>query len=178
MQFKNLALLALSGTAIADFVIITHLPTPTNLADLTNIASYASSLENYVESHLATLTASSLLAAASSAHAGLASFAATASYSIPAEVTAVSALETFTTVPAWYSALPSDVKSYYDKYNAEVQSVLDDAAGGANATSTSGTSGSATGSAVKATGTGAASEKVVGGMGLGVAALLAGLMAL
>ncbi|KAF1947446.1 hypothetical protein EJ02DRAFT_449619 [Clathrospora elynae] len=191
MQFKNLALVvsvaALSTTALAEFVILTSLPTPTNLAVLTDIDSYVSSLQNFITSKLgAELTASSALYAAASAQSALASFVATASYDIDSQVTEVGALETFTSTPAWYMALPSDVKSYYDKNNAEVQSLLNEAVNGENATTTaasaSGTGSaagaSATGSAAGAKPTGAAMGKVVGVVGAGVAAAFAGVMAL
>jgi hypothetical protein len=48
MQFKNLAILAAAGTAVAEFAIITT-PIPTNLGEvLTNVRSpiYASSFSN------------------------------------------------------------------------------------------------------------------------------------
>ena len=124
MQIKNFALVAaaLSTTAVAEFVIITEIPTPTAIPDLSNVCSrttnsfiasppklmriqlrsYISSLEGFVTSKINDLTASlgpSALSQAASAHTALASFVATASYSIPSEVTALGALETFTTVP-------------------------------------------------------------------------------
>ncbi|KAH6872233.1 hypothetical protein J4E91_009969 [Alternaria rosae] len=183
MQFKNLALLtAVAGTAVAEFAIITT-PFPTNLNVLTDIDGYASSVLNVVETGLASLTAASNIAAAKSAHDGLKSFAATASYSIPSGVTELGALETLSETPAWYSALPSDVKSYYDKYNQEVQRLVNQAILGENgtlATTTgAGASGaSATGASASATGTGAAMSNVVGVMGAGFAAAFAGVMAL
>lgn len=134
-------------------------------------------------SELGQLTASigpSGISKAASVHTALASFVATASYSIPSEVTKLGALETFTTVPAWYSALPSDVKSYYDANNARVQSLVDQAVLGSAANATS-TSKIATGTAAvttKSTATGAASEKIVGLVGAGFAAAFAGVMAL
>ena len=107
----------------------------------------------------------------------LASFAATASYSIPSGVTALTGLETFTTVPDWYSALPSDVKSYYDKNNAVVESILFRAAG-VNQTGTASASGSATrsGTGTTASQTGAANK--VAAMGVGMAAVFLGVGAL
>ena len=128
------------------------------------------------------LTASlgpSALSQAASAHTALASFVATASYSIPSEVTALGALETFTTVPDWYSALPSDVKSYYDANNARVQSLVNEAVNGANATTTgAGASGSASGTAANPQSTGAAPSSVAKVVGAGVAAAFVGVMAL
>ena len=82
-------------------------------------------------------------------------------------------------MPAWYSALPSDVKSYYDGNNAKVQSFINQAILG-----TAAPSGSVMGSASKtgaaaASGTGAAgSEKVVKYVGAGMMAAFAGVVAL
>lgn len=45
----------------------------------------------------------------------LSEFFSTATYDIPKEVLATDATVTFTTVPPWYTALPSDVKDAYDK---------------------------------------------------------------
>ncbi|CAN9094257.1 unnamed protein product [Alternaria alternata] len=183
MQFKNLAILAAAGTAVAEFAIITT-PIPTNLGEvLTNADGYASSVLNEVSMGLASLTQGSALSAAASAHKGLASFVATASYSIPSEVTKVGALETFSETPAWYSALPSDIKSYYDSYNAEVQRLVNQAILGENGTTASTTrsgSGGATGASASSgpSETGAAMGNMVGMMGAGVAAAFAGVMAL
>ncbi|OAL44314.1 hypothetical protein IQ07DRAFT_248022 [Pyrenochaeta sp. DS3sAY3a] len=181
MQLKNLVLAAaLSTAAVADFVVITEIPTPTEIPDLSNLRSYISSLENFVTSKIGELTASlgpSALSQAASAHTALASFVATATYSIPSEVTQLGALETFTTVPEWYSALPSDVKSYYDANNARVQSLINEAVNGANATSGSG-SPSRSGSAAPAASTGAAAGGVVKVLGAGVVAGLVGVVAL
>ncbi|KAJ4373143.1 hypothetical protein N0V83_003434 [Neocucurbitaria cava] len=189
MQIKNLAALvaaaALSSTTVADFVIITKIPTPTAIPD--NIQSYISSLENFVTSKIGELTASlgtSAVSEAASAHTALESFVKTASYSIPSDVTDIGALETFTTVPDWYSALPSDVKSYYDANNAKVQSLLNEAILGANATTTGASvsgskTGSATGSAATAQSTGgAAPSSVAKVVGAGVAAAFVGVLAL
>lgn len=136
-------------------------------------------------SKIADLTASlgpSALSQAESAHTALASFVATASYSIPSDVTALDALETFSTVPDWYSALPSDVRSYYDANNARVQSLVNEAILGPNATTTGASAASSGASAASSAGaaqqTGAATEKVVGMVGAGVAAVFAGVMAL
>jgi hypothetical protein len=107
----------------------------------------------------------------------LASFVATASYSIPSGVTALDGLETFTSVPNWYSALPSDVKSYYDKNNKVVESILFRAAG-VNQTGTASGSGSATksGTGAAASATGGANK--VAAMGAGMAAAFLGVVAL
>lgn len=127
---------------------------------------------------------------ANSARNALASFVATATYDIPKEVTQLSALETFTSIPAWYSALPSDVKSYvntdvenveacadrwnryYDANNARVQSLVNEAVLGAGA------SGSPAATGSKPQSTGAAPSGVVQLMGAGVAAAFVGVMAL
>ena len=109
----------------------------------------------------------------------LASFAATATqYSIPSGVTALDGLETFTTLPSWYSALPSEVKSYYDREGKVVESILFKAAG-VNQTA-SGSAGAATGSPTRsgsgASQTGGAGR--VGVVGAGVAAAFLGVVAL
>jgi hypothetical protein len=98
-------------------------------------------------------------------------FVATApsSLSIPAKVTEIGAFETFSTTPAWFTALPTDLKQYYESQNAKVQSVVDDAVG----------KGSSSLSAAAPKSTGAAgSEKVVKYMGVGAAAAMAGVFAL
>jgi hypothetical protein len=110
-------------------------------------------------------------------NAALRSFAATASYDIPAKVTEIGSFETFTTVPEWYSALPSDIKSYHDKNNKMVESVLLAAAGGTPTPSTSGSgSAAASGDAAKATQTAGAS-RVGAAVGV-VAAAIVGVAAL
>lgn len=94
-------------------------------------------------------------------------------------MTKIGALETFTTVPAWYSALPSDLKSYYDANNARVQSLVNEAINGANATTTGASAaGSATGTGARPQSTGAAPSSVVKALGAGVAAAFVGVMAL
>jgi hypothetical protein len=152
---------------------------------LIKIDGYASSVFNVVETGLAQLTQASALSAAVSANQALASFVATASYDIPSGVTELGALETFSTTPAWYSALPSDLKSYYDKYNSEVQRLVNQAILGENGTVASTTGASASGSGATsasgtagATETGAAMGNVVAMLGAGAAAAFAGVMAL
>ncbi|KAF3036997.1 hypothetical protein E8E11_005239 [Didymella keratinophila] len=179
MKFTLLAA-ALAATTAADFVVVTAIPTPTDLSQLLNIKSYASSLANYVTAEIASLTAAADASAVSEKakiQKELASFAATASYSIPSGVTALTGLETFTTVPDWYSALPSDVKSYYDKNNKVVESIIFQAAG-VNQTGTASGSVSATRSGTGATAsqTGAANKVAV--MGAGMAAAFLGVVAL
>lgn len=182
MQLKNLALLtaALSTTATAEFVIITNIPTPTAIPDLSNLRSYISSLENFVTSKIGDLTKSlspSQVSQANSARTALANFVATATYDIPKEVTQLSALETYTTIPSWYSALPSDVKSYYDQNNARVQSLVNEAILGTSAAG-SAAAGSAAATGSKPQSTGAAPSGVVQMVGAGVAAAFVGVMAL
>ncbi|KAJ8116131.1 hypothetical protein OPT61_g2380 [Boeremia exigua] len=177
MKFTLVAA-ALAATAAADFVVVTDVPKPTDLSQLLNLNSYISSLANYVTEELASLTASanpSLISEKSKVQAELASFAATATYSIPSGVTALAGIETFTTVPEWYSALPSDVKSYYDRNNKVVESILSRAAGG-NETGTASGSASATGSGTSASQTGSANK--VAAMGAGMAAAFLGVVAL
>ncbi|KAL6705641.1 hypothetical protein ACN47E_006588 [Coniothyrium glycines] len=183
MQFKNIAVVAavLASSALAEFVVITQIPTPTDLSALTNPESFISSLENFVTSKIGEFAAdSSAVSAASSARAVLGSFVATATYSIPPGVTQLTAIETYTTVPDWYTALPSDIKSYYDQQNALYQSLLNEAILGPNATTTSGLSGSATRSASGASTsqTGAAPDKAIAMVGAGFAAVFAGVLAL
>lgn len=122
---------------------------------------------------LASLTASADASFASekaSIQSELVSFAATASYSIPAAVTALTGLETFTTVPEWYNALPSDVKSYYDRSNKVVESIIFKAAG-VNQTGTASGSATATGTGTTAGQTGSANKVAVMGAGVAVAFL-------
>ncbi|KAH6644674.1 hypothetical protein C7974DRAFT_25912 [Boeremia exigua] len=179
MKFTLVAA-ALAATTAADFVVITALPTPTDLSQLLNIKSYVSSLANYVTEELASITASanpSLISEKAKIQSELASFAATASYSIPSGVTALDGLETFTTVPEWYSALPSDIKSYYDRNNKVVESILFEAAGvNQTATATGSAGASGTSSGTTASQTGAANKVAV--MGAGMAAAFLGVIAL
>lgn len=184
MQFKNLSLAIIAtvaSTAVAEFAIITT-PFPTNLNVLTDLPAYKSSILSEVSAGLASLTASSNLAAASSAHAGLASFAATATYSIPAAVTSVGGLETLASTPAWYSALPSNVKSYYDEWNREIQGLVDQAILGTSAAASGTQNSEATGASASAgsseTGAANANAGVVGVLGAGLAAAFAGVVAL
>lgn len=82
-------------------------------------------------------------------------------------------------MPDWYSALPSDVKSYYDKNNKVVESILFQAAG-VNQTGTASGSGSASatrsGTGATASQTGAANKVTV--VGAGMAAAFLGVIAL
>jgi hypothetical protein len=179
MQLKSaLIVTALSACAAADFVVVTARPTPTNLNDLLNLPSYIASLGSEVTQALASVTANpSAISEAAKMNAALRSFAATASYDIPAKVTEIGSFETFTTVPEWYSALPSDIKSYHDKNNKMVESVLLAAAGGTPTSSTSGSgSAAASGDAAKATQTAGAS-RVGAAVGV-VAAAIVGVAAL
>ena len=90
-------------------------------------------------------------------NSALRSFVATASYDIPAKVTELGSIETYTTIPEWYSALPSDVKSYHDKNNKKVESLLLAAVSG-NPTASQSGSAAGSGDAAKATQTAGASR--------------------
>ncbi|KZM20366.1 uncharacterized protein EKO05_0006924 [Ascochyta rabiei] len=179
MKFTLIAA-ALTATTAADFVVVTAIPTPTDLSQLLNLKSYASSLAGYVTAELASFTAGanpSAISEKAKIQKELASFAATASYSIPSGVTALTGLETFTTVPDWYSALPSDVKSYYDKNNAIVESILFQAVG-VNQTGTASGSAGATRSGTGATASQTGAANKVAAMGAGMAAVFLGVVAL
>ncbi|KAH7066769.1 hypothetical protein BKA63DRAFT_495669 [Paraphoma chrysanthemicola] len=172
MQLKfTLLAAALSASVASEFVIVT-IPRPQ--IDIFNIQSQISSLQNFVTSRIGQLTASlpaSEISRAASAQQALASFVATATYDIPDKVTQIGAIETFTSgVPSWYSALPSDLKSYYDQNNARVQSVVNEAF--AVSSSPTGTAGAARSTGV------AQREKVVQYVGVAGAAAFAGVMAL
>ncbi|USP80194.1 hypothetical protein yc1106_07468 [Curvularia clavata] len=183
MYSKNLLLAFMASaatTTVAEFAIITT-PVPTNLAVLTDLSGYKSSILAQVSSGLSSLTGDPAnIRSASSAHAGLASFVATATYSIPPKVTDLTALETFSTTPVWYSALPTDVKAYYDKFNKGVQDLVDQAILGETKNATSDASAKATGasSTGKPQETGAAMQNTAGIMGAGIAVAFAGVMAL
>lgn len=181
MYSKNLLLAFMASaatTAVAEFAIITT-PIPTNLAVLTDLSGYKSSILAEVSSGLSSLTADpGAVRSASSAHAGLASFVATATYSIPPKVTEIGALETFSTTPAWYSALPSDVKAYYDNFNKGVQDLIDQAILGETANSTSDDGAKATGSSTTSRpqetgGAATVMQSTVGLMGAGIAVAFA-----
>jgi hypothetical protein len=198
MQFTSFALIAaaLSAGVSADFAIVT-VSVGSNLLNLANVrlpippitvrwltnpqASYRSSALDAVTSRIGALTQSANAAQASravSAHSQLEAFVKTATFKdIPDKVTQLTALETFTTTPAWYSALPSDLKSYYDERTAQAQSVVNQVIGVTQSASASATpSGTAAGNAKP---TGAASvDKAVQYAGVGAAALFAGVFAL
>lgn len=78
-------------------------------------------------------------------------------------------------MPQWYSALPSDVKSYYDRNNKVVESIIFKAVG-VNQTETASGAATATGSSAGASQTGAGSKVTV--LGAGVAAAFLGVIAL
>lgn len=90
-------------------------------------------------------------------------------------MTEVGALERFTTTPAWYSALPSDLRAYFDGNNVKAQSLVNDVLGKTTGSVTGGATGTAAGT--RSTGV-ATPEKVVQYMGAGVAAAMAGVFAL
>ncbi|KAF1914563.1 hypothetical protein BDU57DRAFT_519624 [Ampelomyces quisqualis] len=177
MQIKSvLVSAALSATVASNFVIVT---VPSLDVDIFNIQSQFNSIKSNAASRIADLTASlptSELSRGASAQQALNSFVATApsSLSIPARVTDIGAIETLTSTPAWFSALPSDLRSYYESQNAKVQSVVNDAAG-AQASSASRSGGAA---GPQSTGAAAGSEKVVKYMGVAGAAAVAGVFAL
>ncbi len=129
---------------------------------------------------LASFTASpnpSLISEKAKVQKELESFIATATYSIPSGITELGSFQTFTEVPQWYSALPSAVKSYYDKSNKVVESIIFQAAGVNQTGTASGSTGAtATGSGTSASQTGAANKVAV--MGAGMAAAFLGVIAL
>lgn len=90
---------------------------------------------------------------------------------MPSKVTEVGAIETLNSTPAWFSQLPSDVKSYYESQNARVQSVVNEVVGGKASSAVSAASGPSS--------TGAAShDKIAHYLGAGAAAAMAGVFAL
>jgi hypothetical protein len=110
--------------------------------------------------------------------------------SIPPVVTALDQFTVYTTVPSWYSALPSGVKSFYDDAAHRVESFLNihvpenataSASGTGNVTTPvitpSGSTPITPSSEAPPENTGAAG-KVQLGLGAGVAAGLVGLLAL
>jgi hypothetical protein len=143
------------------------------------LQSQLNSFTSAAASRFAQLTASipsSELSRGASAQQALASFVATApsSLSIPAKVTEIGALETLTSTPAWFTALPSDVKSYYESQNARAQSVVNELAGA----QPSSASRAASAAGPSSTGAAAGSEKVIKYMGVAGAAAVAGVFAL
>jgi hypothetical protein len=95
---------------------------------------------------------------------------------VPTEI-ADAAFTTFSTTPAWYSALPSDLKAYYDGNNAKVQSVVNELAG-VTGSATVGGSASRTGASAPKSTAAASNEKVVQYLGVGAAAAMVGVFAL
>lgn len=61
-----------------------------------------------------------------SAESELENFVATATYDIPPVVTDKYSAKYYTTVPEWYSALPSDVKTFNDEVVSLERSILAD----------------------------------------------------
>ncbi|KAF2105890.1 hypothetical protein BDV96DRAFT_591724 [Lophiotrema nucula] len=161
MLVRSLFLAALTApAAYADFLVLTKPPIPTSaiprFSDSVAATSWTVSVffkfNNAWESYTEGLnpgydsTASEILASVSS-------FVATApaNYSIPAEVTDPSKTTTISTAatpPPWYTALPSNVRSYKEAEVTQMQSVLASIVGidstGGIATSATRTSGLAT----------------------------------
>ncbi|KAH8731690.1 hypothetical protein GQ44DRAFT_822562 [Phaeosphaeriaceae sp. PMI808] len=182
MQFKFALVAAALSTSVASQFVVISVPTP-QLTDLSNLQSRIQSLSAAVQSRLGALTsvASSDLSRARSAQTALASFVATApaSLSVPSQITDIAKPTAFTSVPAWYSALPSDLKAYYDQQNSKAQAAVNEVFGVATsgATGGSGATPASTGAPAAKTGA-AAQEKVVQYLGMGAAAAFVGVFAL
>lgn len=173
MQLKSIIVAAaLSASVSANFVIVTR---PDINVDIFNIQSQYNSITAAAASRIAQLTASvpaSAISRGASAQQALNSFLATASLrDVPAKVTEIGAIETITSTPAWFSQLPTDLKSYYESQNAQVQSIVNEVAGNKASSAVSAASGP------KSTGA-ASQDKVVKYMGVGAAAAMAGVFAL
>jgi hypothetical protein len=95
-------------------------------------------------------------------------------HSIPPVVTALDDFEIYTTVPAWYSDLPSGVRSFYDDAAKRVESILDESFESAGP---SGNEAPAASSPAPPASTGRAG-KVEVGLGASVAAGLIGVLML
>ncbi|KAH4091097.1 hypothetical protein HBH46_187470 [Parastagonospora nodorum] len=173
MQIKNaLVVAALSATVASEFAVVTRPSVNINFGD--SIQSQIAALRSEVAAAIASITASAPaaeLSRAASAHSALIQFVATASVSVPPEVTKIGGFTTLSATPAWFSGLPSDLRSYYDQQNSKVQSVVDSIAGGAQSASRTG------GQAPKSTAA-ASQERVVGILGVAGAAAMAGVFAL
>ncbi|KAH7406843.1 hypothetical protein DE146DRAFT_630123 [Phaeosphaeria sp. MPI-PUGE-AT-0046c] len=173
MQLKSIVVAAaLSASVAANFVIVTI---PDINIDFFNAKSQFNSLTAAAASRYAQVTASlptSEISRAASAQLALNSFLATASLKdVPAKVTEIGAFETITNTPAWFSQLPSNLKSYYESQNAQAQSIVNEVAGNKASSAVSAAAGPKS--------TGAAShDKVVQYMGVGAAAAMAGVFAL
>lgn len=89
---------------------------------------------------------------------------------MPPEITKIGGFTTLSATPAWFSGLPSDLRSYYDSQNSRVQSVVDSIMGGSQ-------SATRTGGETKSTAA-ASQERVVGILGVAGAAAMAGVFAL
>ncbi|KAH3953983.1 hypothetical protein HBH70_114710 [Parastagonospora nodorum] len=192
MHFKNTLLIAaLSAGAAADFIVITEYPQALQTLSPEQSEQWISSnLPALQNEFLQIATDTSYLAQATSVIPELRNFVATASVSIPPVVTAVDQFTIYTTVPSWYSELPSGVKSFYDDAADRVESFLN-ARVPENATASASGTGNVTTPVITPSGstpitpsgeappenTGAAG-KVQLGLGAGVAAGLVGLLAL
>ncbi|KAH7066773.1 hypothetical protein BKA63DRAFT_127505 [Paraphoma chrysanthemicola] len=134
MHIRNLVFTA--ATAAAEFIVITKYPSGLSTLDAQQQASYLASVLPNVQSQLLNLaTDTSYLARATSVVPQLREFVETATVSIPPVVTATDDIQIFTTVPPWYSELPSGVRALYDEVGSRVEDVLNDAqpTGAANA---------------------------------------------
>ncbi|KAH7081027.1 hypothetical protein FB567DRAFT_606465 [Paraphoma chrysanthemicola] len=125
MHVRNLVLTA--ATAAADFIVITKYPTGLSTLDSQQQASYlASVLPNLQSQFLSLATDTSYLARATSVVPQMREFVETATVSIPPVVTATDDIQIFTTVPAWYSQLPSGVRALYDEVGSKIEDALND----------------------------------------------------
>ncbi|KAF2259915.1 hypothetical protein CC78DRAFT_620663 [Lojkania enalia] len=136
MQFKSLLAFALAGAATADFAIITTTEFYTaTYTSFTRVADYNSWVESKasvassaVSTYLTSVTAQPEYTSYVNA---LSEFVATRSDAPDVDVImATTTTTTYTSVPAWFQALPSDVKDYIEEVQDEqfaiVESVVND----------------------------------------------------
>ncbi|KAF2025730.1 hypothetical protein EK21DRAFT_116510 [Setomelanomma holmii] len=125
MQVKTLFLTA--ATVAVDFIVITDYPSAIATLNAQQQASYLSSILPGIRSELLQpATDTSYVAQATSVVPQLRDFVATAAVSVPPVVTATDDFQIYTTVPSWYSQLPSGVRALYDQVGQRVESFLDE----------------------------------------------------
>ncbi|KAH7406847.1 hypothetical protein DE146DRAFT_753394 [Phaeosphaeria sp. MPI-PUGE-AT-0046c] len=116
---------ALSAGAVADFLVVTNYPQALQTLSPEQADAWISSNLPSIQAEFASLaTDASYLNAAASVIPALRGFAATATVSVPAVVTALDDFTIYTSPPAWYTQLPTGVRAFYDDAAKRVESYV------------------------------------------------------
>ncbi|KAF2466437.1 uncharacterized protein BDR25DRAFT_78269 [Lindgomyces ingoldianus] len=126
MLFRRLLSAAFVGTVAADFVIVTTTSVfSTSFKDTAAASKWSSKKESQLESAYSTyvthLTADPKYASVTSA---IGEFVATRTDVDASVITATDETTTYTRVPAWYTAMPKDVKDYLQSMADEREKIF------------------------------------------------------